>query len=104
MLTVNDALADAPEAKSPSTAGVPAAVSFGVHFGPEVCVNVNPFSCVAYAVRTLRFVAVTVSMRISPVPAFVESANVIPYPGSRVGFTMPQYAGFACSPMSKGRG
>jgi len=61
ILTVNDALADAPGARSPSIAGVAPAVSFAVHDGPDVWVSVNPLSCVAYAV-----------------PALCESANVIP--------------------------
>ena len=47
MLTVNDALAEALDARSPSTTGVLPDVIFGVHFGPDVCVSVNPFSVVA---------------------------------------------------------
>src|ERR1700756_2827847 len=59
ILTVNEALAVAPGARSPNKTDVLPAVTFGVHFGPDVCVSVNPFSCVAYAVPTLPFVAVT---------------------------------------------
>ena len=78
IFTVNDALADAFTARSPSTAGVLPVVTLGVHEGPAVCVSVKPFSVVAYAGPTLPFVAVMVMVRVFPVPDFCVAENFSP--------------------------
>ena len=79
MLTVNVALAVPFVAISPKAIGkLPGAVIVGEHDGPEICLNVKPWSCVVYAGPTLPLVAVIVTARVSRSPGTVEAVNVIP--------------------------
>src|SRR5271165_6212209 len=79
ILMVNVALAVPFAGMSPSTIGkLPGAVTTGEHEWPSSCVSVNPLICVAYAVPTLPLVAVSVTFRVSRVPAAIVAVNFSP--------------------------